>query len=200
MEPRANVAHPTMLPVMEAAMADTKCTLPDCDTPRFKSRLFCSRHYMKMRQLDHPSIKPRQPRPVRFWAKVQKTENCWEWRGSIKFDGYGSFDGNQAHIWSWVLNCGPVPSGLWVLHTCDNRKCVRPSHLYLGTAKDNSRDRDIRHRTNHRHRTLTAQSVKDIRALYAEGHTSLRELAALFGVSSTCIHLIVIGKTWAGVT
>jgi hypothetical protein len=82
----------------------------------------------------------------RFWARVRKSDGCWEWTGAcFKCGGYGQFTiehGQQvrAHRHSWELHNGPIPKGLWVLHRCDNPKCVRPDHLFLGTCTDNARD------------------------------------------------------------
>lgn len=84
----------------------------------------------------------------RFWEKVWKSDDgCWEWTAYTDCFGYGCFGiGREArsvgaHRISWELTYGTIPSGLWVLHRCDNPPCVRPDHLYLGTAADNSRDR-----------------------------------------------------------
>lgn len=80
-----------------------------------------------------------------FWAKVIKGDGCWEWVGGVTSAGYGSFcaDGEfiNAHRFSWKLHFGPIPDGKHVLHKCDNRRCVRPVHLFLGTNDDNIRDR-----------------------------------------------------------
>ena len=80
---------------------------------------------------------------TRFWSKVLIGDDCWEWQGGLA-RGYGAFhDGTHQVVASrfvWELKNSPIPNGLWVLHKCDNRKCVRPSHLFLGTAKDNTQD------------------------------------------------------------
>lgn len=81
--------------------------------------------------------------PCSLWSRVTKSESCWEWTGPLSAGGYGnlSADGQRgAHRVSKVLADGPVPDGLFVLHHCDNARCVRPDHLYFGTLKDNARD------------------------------------------------------------
>lgn len=79
----------------------------------------------------------------RFWNKVNKTDSCWEWIAYLDKDGYGKFGYKdkiiRAHRMSWFLEYGEFPNK-WLLHTCNNRKCVRVDHLYEGTPKQNTRD------------------------------------------------------------
>ena len=92
----------------------------------------------------------RKTKPIesRFWEKVNKTESCWVWVGSITGSGYGFLHYGtkterkpyRAHRLSWELHYGVIPDGLWVLHKCDNRKCVNPDHLFIGDRSDNMRD------------------------------------------------------------
>ena len=88
----------------------------------------------------------KMPEPLleRFWNKVQVTDGCWEWQEGLSTGGYGKFwVGNEtvpAHRFAWEVSQGPIPDGLFVCHHCDNRKCVRPDHLWLGTSYDNMVD------------------------------------------------------------
>jgi hypothetical protein len=91
-----------------------------------------------------------------FWEYVQKTDGCWHWLGGKDGKGYGAYwDGFKVWIasrYSYTLAYGEIPKGLCVLHSCDNRSCVNPSHLWLGTRTDNANDRDRkgRHIVTHR--------------------------------------------------
>ena len=82
----------------------------------------------------------------RFWSKVDKKNNCWEWTAALfAKTGYGQFaltskKPETAHRMSWMLTHGEIPNGLFVLHHCDNRLCCNPSHLFIGTHKDNMVD------------------------------------------------------------
>ena len=81
-----------------------------------------------------------------FWSNVIMPSNCMEWTGARAIGGYGKYRNLFAHRVAWELVNGPIPKGGWILHHCDNPICVRPSHLYLGTPKDNARDRELRGR------------------------------------------------------
>lgn len=139
----------------------------------------------------------------RFWAKVNKTESCWIWTACKNKQGYGKIgkNGNPREVvWayraSWLLNRGPIPPGLHVLHNCpggDNPPCVNPAHLWLGTHLDNVADmnRKGRHGSNSKaisgennpNAKLSDSDVAEIRKLRSGG-IKRDEVAARFGISS----------------
>lgn len=91
----------------------------------------------------------RESDAARFWAKVEKTDGCWLWRGARDPEGYGNFstcvDGklryHRAHRFAYVLATGAeIPDGAVVAHRCDNPPCVRPDHLWPATPRENTRD------------------------------------------------------------
>lgn len=146
--------------------------------------------------------------PPRFWNKVQKTKTCWNWHGAVNKDGYGRFvfNGNLRlpHRLIYEAVKGPIPKGVHVCHRCDNPACVRPSHLFLGTNRENQLDavakgrriNTLKYGEDNPHAKLTRQQVQKIRRLYKSRVMSYQKLATLFGVGKTTIRKIIIGKTW----
>lgn len=157
---------------------------------------------------------------VRFWRKVDRTYGCWNWTGATQ-RGYGVVRIDKAYLrahrvaWEWA-NGVPVPDGLYILHDCDNRLCVRPDHLRAGTASDNTIDmmRKGRHpwargvpgnptgtgithaRGTAVHKShLTDQMVQAIRSRYADGETQ-QAIAHDIGINQTTVSTIVRRRTW----
>lgn len=139
------------------------------------------------------------------WRNVRRApgDGCWPWTATFNRDGYGLFsvDGvyRVAHRVAWEVTNGPVQAGLSVLHHCDNRACIRPSHLFLGTPADNSADMVAKGRqtcgARQVHAKLTDDHVRAIRSLHAAGH-SQRDLAFLFNITQPNVGYIVRGDTW----
>lgn len=160
--------------------------------------------------------------PQRFWPKVNKDGpipphcpelgQCWVWTAHLTKSklsgGYGRIGGGgflhhiTTHRGSWVLHFGPIPEGLHVLHKCDNRKCVNPSHLFLGTYRDNYYDSLKKGRRVYAKgdkqpaAKLSYEKADVIRELYKTGSTTILTLANQFGVSETAIHQVIHNRGW----
>lgn len=142
----------------------------------------------------------------RFWQKVDKSGDCWLWTGTKSDSGYGRIHHNgrgiTAHRLSYELVVGPIPDGLFALHRCDVRLCVRPDHLFIGTALDNSRDCIAKGRDRYAvgedaaNSKLTTEQVREIRRLRRETNVSIAALARKYGVHWVTIKCIDSRKTW----
>jgi hypothetical protein len=101
---------------------------------------------------------------------------------------------------SWEFENGPVPKGLCVLHRCDNPPCVNPAHLYVGTHRQNARDRSLRNRGVRGRRVntnkLTEAQVLEIRALCDAGERQAH-VARRFGITQTMVSHIARRNSWA---
>lgn len=143
----------------------------------------------------------------RLLSKVQKTKSCWNWISSSVSDsgnGYGILrvDGKSihAHRVSYELYIGPIEDSLYVLHKCDNKLCVNPNHLFLGTHKENMEDKvkkNIQMKGEDVPSSmLNKKQVLEIRYKYSLGNTSFRKLAKEYKVSYSCINYVIDRRTW----
>lgn len=144
-----------------------------------------------------------------FWERVDKSGACWLWQGTLDSGGYGVFRLVRAHRISWVIANGPLAAGELVLHHCDNRRCVRPMHLFMGTQRDNVLDMVAkgRHTTggwrskvrgqDHPAAKLTDEQVAAVRVLRASGW-SQRRIGSLLGLSHTYVGMLERGEKRAG--
>ena len=139
-----------------------------------------------------------------FWERVAIEEHgCWLWTGPVSTNGYGQVNNlgrpTTPHRAVWVALHGDPGPHLFVMHTCDNRMCVRPSHLSLGTPADNTADcvRKRRHAYGERngHHKLTRAQATQILALRWQGHTFV-EIARMFGVAKATPQDICAGRSW----
>lgn len=148
--------------------------------------------------------------------------SCWEWSGTLTNWGYGrivfKYHLESAHRFSYRLHTGEeIPKGLCVCHSCDNKKCVNPAHLWLGTTQENTKDRNqknrvskgLKHSLATRKKTpvgernasakLTAQNVLEIVDM-RQNKVPYKTIAERFGVSIGCLEGIMWGYNWTHVT
>lgn len=175
---------------------------------------------------------PKSSTVERLWKYVDTTGECWVWTGLLSDKGYGRIRVSQsqvkpAHRLMYEITYGPIPDGMHVCHHCDNRACVRPDHLFLGTHADNMADMRAKGRSAKGSRNgsythpesrrwgkavpeesrlrgernpsskISENEVREIRALYANGGISQREIAKRYGLSQAGVSVIVAGKRWA---
>jgi hypothetical protein len=144
-------------------------------------------------------VRGHKPIPIelRIEKYTHKTDTCWLWTGS-KLGGYANLGSCgitfRVHRYVWEKANGPIPSGLLVLHKCDNPACIRLEYLYLGTDQDNTNDKYSKGRANSSH--LTRADVIAIKRLCQEGYT-YREIAATGIACIATIHNVVTGATWS---
>lgn len=144
-----------------------------------------------------------------FLKRATKTKTCWNW-DVVCSNGYGHWQMNKkqdrAHRWSYALFKGPIPPGMCVLHACDNRRCVNPDHLSIGTIKENLEQMTERGRramgdkvANRGERSAAAKigwpQANKIKSLKSNGLPIIkivRKMGLPYGIVSRVYH----GKTW----
>jgi len=138
----------------------------------------------------------------RFWSRVEKTDGCWLWRWSLNKLGYGVIGVRgravRAHRLSWELANGPIPDGKVICHHCDNPRCVRPDHLFVGSHADNVADKVAKGRCprgeNAGPAKLTGAQAAEIRAARDAGE-SYASIAARFGVGLSATWKVAMNRT-----
>ena len=150
----------------------------------------------------------------RFWARVDKSGEYWNWTGcSNTTGGYGIFWFNgtdrRAHRYSYIIH-HPLTivllehPDICVCHKCDNPRCVNPAHLFLGTMADNMMDKTAKGRNNspkqkgekNGNSKLTEDDVREIRKRYAEGGITQQQLGLEYGLHNSKISSIINRKSW----
>lgn len=198
--------------VRASRLLDDSCKVSGC-AGTLEASGFCNKHYLRFKKFGDPNYGNRNHAPAieRFWRFVEKRgeKDCWIFKsGRADGSGYGHFQpGGKgtnsvvAHRWLYEQINGPIPDGLLVCHHCDNRRCVNPAHLWLGTPKENTQDmiRKGRHArqaplgTENGKSILTPKDVKFIRRSN-EPHTVL---ARILGVSPNAVRGVRTGRTWS---
>lgn len=159
----------------------------------FKS---CSKECRKI----YLSNKNKSLSEARFWDKVNKKQDidCWEWIGHRNHKGYGLVNRNGvvsgAHRLAYTLINGSIPDGMEVMHKCDNRACCNPSHLQVGTHKENIIDCVTKGRRFGQ--VLTQELVDKIRAMYLRDGIKQIDISRILGIKKATISSAIIGKNW----
>lgn len=192
-------------PYQRSDMRQSTCLISSCERPEW-SRGWCRRHYDKWRNHGDPSWEPPTIHE-RFWSRAERGPDCWEWQGYRRPDRYGLVGGRTtpkilAHRLAWQLTYGPIPTGLFVCHHCDNPPCVRPDHLFLGTQTDNMRDAAKKGRiysgigARRAMAKVTPQQVREIRSLTG---LTLKQIGMRYGIKASQVSKIRLGQCWADV-
>jgi hypothetical protein len=174
---------------------------------------FCKRHYNRARLDGEIECWKPQGRSLReridHFTTPEPTSGCWLWTGWIESNGYGSthHGGTKltAHRASWLAFRGPIPSRMFVLHRCDNRACVNPDHLFIGTHAENMQDMKSKgrsphgalHGESHPKAKLTYEAAVEVAALVRSGADE-REVAARFGIVPRYARSFRWMKEWGG--
>lgn len=141
----------------------------------------------------------------RFNKKVSKAANgCMVWTASVHDDGYGHFSikyrNIRAHRFAFMVYRGPIPEGMFVCHSCDNPICVNPEHLWLGTAIENNKDKELKGRQAHgdrcRNTKLSLATALCIIKLRHHKRWPLIKIAKAIGSSLEATRAILLGETW----
>ena len=139
-----------------------------------------------------------------FTKKNEK--ECWIWNKKLDKQGYGVFFSGKdkscrAHRFSYTFYIGEIPSGLLVCHKCDNRSCVNPSHLWIGTNKDNMADMKKKGRSqraigeSHSRSIMTSEMVKLIKIRIKNGE-AMAKIARDFNIAYSTIANLKYGLCW----
>lgn len=177
-----------------------RCSIPGCDNDARK-RGMCGMHYLRWWKHGDALFVPFRSYRATVAQRlligaVRTTTGCLVFRGSIKTRCYGLMQINnrvvQTHRVSYEHHVSRIPAGLFVLHKCDNPGCIEPSHLFLGTQKDNMQDMIRKGRKTRLYAKLSHSKAAEIRS----SSEPARALAKRYGVSVRSISSVRRGVTW----
>lgn len=186
------------------------CVVDGC--PRLainKGTGYCNAHLHRFKRYGDPEV-GRTPDAFTLGERltryvVDDVTGCWNWTAGFSSTGYGMTQNDSrryvgAHRAAYEHHVGPIPPGMHVCHHCDNRACISPAHLFLGTAADNTNDKVAKGRHVVGERVagskLTSDAVREIRASTEAGAT----IARRYGVSESTVSEVRNYRRWRHVT
>lgn len=181
------------------------CSIEGCGRGKVWSNGICDMHNKRLNRHGSADVTKILPKNASFseafarYAKINNDTGCVEWTGRLTMYGYGVYKSKAfAHRASYVYAYGEIPDGMCVCHKCDNRKCVNPAHLFLGTHRDNAEDKMSKGRhvvsngeQNGRSK-LTESQVISIR----EDKRKYKEIAIEYGIAAISVYDIKSKRTW----
>lgn len=190
--------------IIESFRGFIGCSVPSCESKHF-ARGYCRKHHMRI--LKHGVPEPKELSILeRIMQKTDSSGECWLWQGNFYNNGYGriSYQNRQrlVHRLMYALEVGQIPSGKVVMHQCDNKACVNPKHLALGSQADNLLDMHRKgrwyadRRGSHNGRSkITEDQVREIRDLRIKGLTC-PQISMALKIPLGTVESVASNRTW----
>jgi len=196
-------------PPNSTVRSPSRCSVDACGRDHY-AKGFCRKHHSRFESNGDATTVLKTPRdePLRFIHEIKATDECIIWPYKHLSNGYGQLRINgrvvSAHRYSLEHHSKESCEGWFVLHSCDDPRCVNPAHLRLGTALDNANDAVSRGRNSrgeaHGNSRLTDEIVREIIRIRSEVGATHREIAETLNVSVSRVSYVLNGNGWRHVS